>query len=107
MSVEANAIEVQADTNEVSQTIDPTMLSELQTNGRNIIQLAALVPGASSSLPGFDSPMAQNQSHSIDFNGQRADHNNWLINGGEAYDRAAAAAFLVHRPRILSRNSKS
>ena len=62
VTVEANAVQVQSDTNEVSQTITGVMLSELQTNGRNVIQLATLVPGASSSIPGFDSPMAQNQN---------------------------------------------
>lgn len=95
ITVEANAVQVQADTNEVSETITPAFLSELQTDGRNVIQLAALVAGAASSLPGFDSPMAQNQSHAIDFNGQRADHNNWLINGGEAYDRGSGGILIV------------
>ena len=86
VTVEANAIQVQADTNEISQTITAAMVSDLATNGRNVIQLAALVPGASASIPDFDSPMAQNQNRSISFNGQRSDHNNWIINGGEAYD---------------------
>jgi hypothetical protein len=95
VTVEASAVQVQSDTNEVSETITPTFLSELQTDGRNVIQLAALVGGASSSLPGFDSPMAQNQSHAIDYNGQRADHNNWLINGGEAYDRGSGGILIV------------
>jgi hypothetical protein len=95
VSVEANAIQVQADSNEVSQTIDPTMLSELQTNGRNVIQLATLVPGASALIPGFDSPMAQNQNRSIYFNGQRQDHNNWMVNGGEAYDRGGGGILIV------------
>jgi hypothetical protein len=95
VTVEAAAIQVQSDTSEVSQSITPTMLSELQTNGRNIIQLATLVPGAAASIPGFDSPMAQNQNRTIDFNGQRSDHNNWIINGGEAYDRGGGGIMLV------------
>ena len=72
VTVEANAVQVQADTNEVSQTITATMVSDLATNGRNVIQLAALVPGASASIPDFDSPMAQNQNRTISFNGQRS-----------------------------------
>jgi hypothetical protein len=95
VTVEANAIQVQADSNEVSQTITAAMVSDLATNGRNVIQLAALVPGASASIPDFDSPMAQNQNRSISFNGQRSDHNNWLINGGEAYDRGGGGILLV------------
>jgi hypothetical protein len=95
VTVEANAIQVQADTNEVSQTITAAEVADLATNGRNVIQLAALVPGAASTLPDFDSPMAQNQSHSISFNGQRPDHNDWLVNGGEAYDRGSGGILIV------------
>src|SRR5271157_1877593 len=95
VTVEANAVQVQADTNEVSQTITAAQVADLATNGRNVIQLAALVPGAASGLPDFDSPMAQNQSHSISFNGQRPDHNDWLVNGGEAYDRGSGGILIV------------
>jgi hypothetical protein len=95
VTVEANAIQVQADTNEVSQTINAAMVSDLATNGRNVIQLATLVPGASAMIPDFDSPMAQNQNRTISFNGQRPDHNNWLINGGEAYDRGGGGILIV------------
>ena len=95
ITVEANAIQVQADTNEVSQTINADMVADLATNGRNVIQLATLVPGASASIPDFDSPMAQNQNRTISFNGQRPDHNDWLINGGEAYDRGGGGILIV------------
>src|ERR1044071_8359433 len=43
----------------------------------------------------FDTPMAQTQNRNISFNGQRSDHNNWLINGGEAYDRGGGGILLV------------
>jgi len=95
ITVEANAIQVQADTNEVSQTITATEVSELATNGRNVIQLATLVPGAASNIPDFDTPMAQTQNRAIQFNGQRSDHNDWIINGGEAYDRGGGGIMLV------------
>jgi hypothetical protein len=95
ITVEANAVQVQSETNEVSKTITAAEVADLATNGRNVIQLAALAPGASSTLPDFDSPMAQNQSHAISFNGQRPDHNNWLINGGEAYDRGGGGILIV------------
>ena len=47
ITVEANAVQVQSDSNEVSQTITAAQVADLATNGRNVIQLAALVPGAS------------------------------------------------------------
>ncbi len=95
VTIEANAVQVQSDSNEVSQTITETQVSQLATNGRNVIQLAALTPGASASIPDFDSPMAQNQNRNISFGGQRPDHNNWLINGGEAYDRGGGGILIV------------
>jgi len=95
ITVEASVIQVQGDSNEVSQTISGAMVSDLATNGRNVIQLATLVPGAAASIPDFDSPMAQNQNRNISFNGQRSDHNNWLINGGEAYDRGGGGILQV------------
>jgi 3D (Asp-Asp-Asp) domain-containing protein len=95
VTVEANALTVQADTNEISQTITPTQISELATNGRNILQLTALLPGAASQMPDFDSPMAQFQNRSVSFNGQRSEHNSWLIDGGEAYDRGGGGILIV------------
>jgi hypothetical protein len=95
ITVEANAVQVQSESNEVSQTITAAMVADLATNGRNVIQLAALVPGAAAMIPDFDSPMAQNQNRSISFNGQRSDHNNWMINGGEAYDRGGGGILIV------------
>lgn len=95
VTVEANAVQVQADTNEVSQTITAAQVADLATNGRNVLQLAALVPGAASNMPDFDSPMAQNQNRAVQFNGQRSDHNNWMVNGGEAYDRGGGGILIV------------
>ena len=95
VTIEAGAVAVQADTNEVSQTVTAAMVSDLATNGRNVIQLATLVPGASASIPDFDTPMAQTQNRTISFGGQRPDHNNWMINGGEAYDRGGGGILLV------------
>lgn len=95
VTVEANAIQVQADTNDVSQTITDSQIENLATNGRNILQLTALVPGAASNMPDFDLPGAQFQNRSIYFNGMRQDANNWIIDGGEAYDRGGGGILLV------------
>jgi hypothetical protein len=47
VTVQANALQVQADTSEVSHTVTSDDISELATNGRNnILQLTVLVPGA-------------------------------------------------------------
>ena len=95
VTVEANALQVQADTSDVSQTITSNQIETLATNGRNILQLTALVPGASSMMPDFDLPGAQFQNRSVYFNGMRQDANNWIIDGGEAYDRGGGGILLV------------
>jgi hypothetical protein len=95
VTVEANAIQVQSNTNEVSQTVTDRQISELATNGRNVLQLTTLVPGASSTMPDFDLPVAQFQNRSVYFNGMRQDANNWLIDGGEAYDRGGGGILIV------------
>ncbi len=95
VTIEATALQIQADTSDVSETITPEELENLGTNGRNIKQLAILVPGAASNLPDFDSPGAQFQSGAIQFNGMRSDDNNWMIDGGEAYDRGGGGIFVV------------
>jgi len=95
VTVEENALQVQADTNDVSQTVTDTQIANLATNGRNILQLVPLVPGASSQMPDFDRPGAQFQSHTVEFNGMRADNNDWIIDGGEAYDRGGGGILLV------------
>ncbi len=95
VTVESAALQVQTDTNDISQTITGTQISNLATNGRNILQLTALVPGAASNMPDFDKPGAQFQNRQIQFNGMRSDNNNWVIDGGEAYDRGGGGILLV------------
>lgn len=95
VSVEADALQVQADTNDVSQTITSNQITNLATNGRNVLQLTTLVPGAASNMPDFDSPGAQFQNRNIYFNGMRQDANNWIIDGGEAYDRGGGGILVV------------
>jgi len=95
VTVEENALQVQADTNDVSQTVTDTQISNLATNGRNILQLVPLVPGAASQMPDFDRPGAQFQNRSVEFNGMRSDNNDWTIDGGEAYDRGGGGIMLV------------
>ena len=95
VTVEATALQVQSETNDISQTITGNQIENLATNGRNILQLTALVPGASSQMADFDKPGAQFQNRSIEFNGMRSDDNNWIIDGGEAYDRGGGGILLV------------
>ncbi len=87
VTVAADAIQVQSDTSEVSDTISGRQVAQLAVNGRHIAALAILGTGASSDLPDFNLPIGVGGSTYISFNGQRPDHNVWMIDGGENYDR--------------------
>ncbi len=96
VTVEANAVQVQVDTSEQSNVIYGQQITKLDTNGRNPVQLATLVPGASGNLPDFNAPTALASSETISFNGQRSEHNVWRIDGGEAYDRGSGGGLEVN-----------
>jgi hypothetical protein len=95
VTVEADAVQVQSDTSEVSSVITGTQIAQIDTNGRNPVQLATLMPGAASSLPDFNAPTALASNNNISFNGQRPQHNVWMIDGGEDYDRGSGGGMIV------------
>ncbi|MBV8672398.1 MAG: carboxypeptidase regulatory-like domain-containing protein, partial [Acidobacteriaceae bacterium] len=89
VTVQANALQVQSETSEVSNLITGEQVTQLSTNGRNVMSLTTLGTGVTSTLPSFNGVTAQGSSAEINFNGMRYDHNNWLIDGGEVYDRGS------------------
>jgi hypothetical protein len=90
VTVEADALAVQADSNVVSTLINSEQISEIATENRNFAALAALGLGVSSELPDSNTPTSVASSFSISVNGLRENHNIWLIDGGEADDRGGA-----------------
>ncbi|HEV2276691.1 MAG TPA: TonB-dependent receptor [Acidobacteriaceae bacterium] len=89
VTVQANAEQVQTETNEVSSLISGQQMSQISTNGRNFLSLETLGTGVSGNLPAFNGVSAQTSTATISFNGMRPDHNNFLIDGGEVYDRGS------------------
>jgi len=90
ITVEANALAVQADSNVVSTLISSEQISEIATENRNFAALAALGLGVSSALPDSNTPTSVAANFTISVNGLRESHNIWLIDGGEADDRGGA-----------------
>ena len=90
VTVEADALEVQADSNVVSTLISSEQISQIATENRNFAALAALGMGVSSALPDSNTPTSVASSFTISVNGLRQSHNIWLIDGGEADDRGGA-----------------
>ncbi|HEY4011182.1 MAG TPA: carboxypeptidase regulatory-like domain-containing protein, partial [Acidobacteriaceae bacterium] len=103
VTVEANALQVQSESNEMSTLITGQQMVQLATNGRNMVSLATMGTGVSSTVPSFNGVTAQGSSFNISFNGMRPDHNNWLINGGEVYDRGSGGKLdVMPAPDMLS-----
>jgi hypothetical protein len=95
VTVEADALAVQSDSNVVSTLINEQQITELPTNGRNVIGLAALGLGVSGNLPDAENPFSVNANYAISFNGLSQAHNIWLVDGGEAYDRGSGGKMSV------------
>src|SRR5450631_341751 len=87
VTVAADAVKVESDSSEISDLISGKQVEELAINGRHMAALAILTPGAASDLPDFNLPVSVGASTNISFNGQRPEHNVWMIDGGENYDR--------------------
>lgn len=96
IAVQADQIQIQTETNELSSVVTGTQIDQIDTNGRNVINLTELVPGASSAMPRFQGALAINQNFNISFNGARYAHNDYLIDGGEIYNRGGGASMMVN-----------
>src|SRR5256885_1757188 len=94
VTVEANAIAVQADSGEVSNLITGQQMSQISTNGRSIYALAALTPGASGNVTGLLNVPVGGDSN-VTFNGLRVGHNIYLLDGGEDDDRGGAGSMSI------------
>jgi hypothetical protein len=100
VTVEANEIRVQSDSGEQSNVITGQQISQIAVAGRSMYQLAALTPGASSAIGTtgiasgeVNTPVGGDRS--IEFNGMRQDHNLYLLDGGEDYDRGSGGGMSV------------
>jgi hypothetical protein len=94
VTVEANAVQVQADSGERSNLITDQQMSQIAVNGRSIYQLAQLTPGASSQINNFVNTPVGGDSN-VEFNGMRQNHNIYLLDGGEDDDRGGAGGMSI------------
>lgn len=101
VTVEADALAVQTDSNVVSSLISSEQITEIATQNRNFAALAALSMGVSASMPDNNTPMAGagGASFNISANGLRQSHNIWLIDGGESDDRGGAGGMALMPPQ--------
>jgi hypothetical protein len=90
VTVAAQALQVQTDSNVVSTLISGQQVEKIATENRNFAALAALGMGVSSALPDNNTPTSVAANFTLSVNGLRQSHNIWLIDGGEADDRGGA-----------------
>jgi len=95
VTVEANTIQVQSDSGEVSNVITGQQIQNLSINGRGIYQLAALAPGASSEIDTTAPNTPVGGSAGVEYNGLRQNHNIYLLDGGEDDDRGGAGGMSI------------
>ncbi len=95
VTVSADALTVQTDSNVVSTLISSEQISEIATENRNFAALAALGLGVSSDLPDSNTPTSVSANFTLSINGLRQSHNIWLIDGGEADDRGGAGGMSI------------
>jgi len=95
ISVEADALAVQTDSNVISTLITSEVITSIATENRNFAALAALGLGVSSKLPDSNSLGSFGADWSLEFNGLREAHNIWLIDGGESADRGGGGGMQI------------
>src|SRR5664279_1176505 len=95
VTVEGTAVGVQTESGEVSEVITGKQVEGLATNGRSIYTLINQTTGASSLQGDFQTPTPVGGDANVSFNGQRAGHNIYLLDGGEALDRGGSGNFAV------------
>ena len=97
VTVWADQVQVQAESNEVSNVISSVQVENISTNGRSPFKLQELVPGANSTMPSYTTPVNELNSGGctacVSFSGKRPTHNLNLIDGGEINDRGTGGSY--------------
>ena len=106
ISVEGDAVAVQADSGEQSSLLTGQQLTQLQTNGRSIYNVVNLTTDSASLQSDFQVPTPVGGNANVSFNGNRMGHNIYLLDGGENLDRGGSGTFQRHAfARRTFRNS--
>lgn len=102
VTVQANPIAVQSDSNDISTVLSGDQIRSLQESGQSLYNLVTLVPGASADNADIQVPTPMGGDSTISFNGQRVAHQLYMIDGGEAADRGGSGAIVMPSEQSLS-----
>lgn len=95
VNVEASAPLIESERSEVSQVIENQTIVQLPLNGRNFIRLGSLIPGTTRGAPGNSIVSSRQGGEALTSNGQRAEHNNYTLDGVDNNETLFGAAVVV------------
>jgi carboxypeptidase family protein len=96
VEVTGGATLVQTRTGTSSSLITPIQMSELPLNGRNFLQLALLVPGASAGDAVDTRNVGLLSGSDISMSGNQANTNAWLLDGADNVDEGSGRTLLIY-----------
>jgi hypothetical protein len=85
----SNVAQVETQSSDLSGTILGSQITQLQLNGRNFVQLAALVPGATNQTGQDEGTVGVYGNADYSINGGRTEYNNWEVDGGDNMDNGS------------------
>jgi hypothetical protein len=86
---------IEAQTSELSSTIDAAQINDLVLNGRSFATLVMLAPGVSDQTGQDEAGIGPTGSVSYAINGGRTEYNNWEIDGGDVMDSGSMANLTI------------
>src|SRR5271169_5254587 len=92
----SHVAQVETQASELSGVITGKQISQLELNGRNFTQLAALVPGVSNQSGQDEGTVGINGNVAFSFNGGRTEYNNWELDGGDNMDNGSNTSLNVY-----------
>jgi Carboxypeptidase regulatory-like domain len=97
VTVTAPAVHLQTQNGSLSQAITGSHIAAIDTDGRNFVQLATLVPGMNgASLVGsLNVPVGVTANVGLNSNGERQAHNVFTVDGQQNYDRGCGGCMEV------------
>ena len=81
VTVEGGAPLVESERSSIGQVIENKTIVQLPLNGRNFIRLGSLIPGTTEGAPGNGNNRDRQGGVSLTANGQRAEYNNFMLDG--------------------------
>ncbi len=92
ITISGSAARVETENAIVSDVVTGTQIVDLNLNGRNYQALTILTPGAAPDNSMDSTHVGHNAQASISFNGNRANYNNFEIDGGQNNDTSSGGA---------------